>query len=105
MLRDLKNNENGIVFVTVLMIIVVIMTITVGIISLNVSQVTFTESEIQRIKSKMLAMGTLAYVFAKHMTATPSNSISLTETLDGITYAITANVNYGTDDLLIEVDY
>jgi len=104
-LRNLKNNENGIVFVTVLMIIVVIMTITVGIISLNISQVTFTEQEIQRVKSEMLAMGTLAYVFANQLTSSPSNSISLPQTLDGISYTVNASVNYGAESALIQVDY
>jgi len=104
MLRNLKNNENGIVFVTVLMIVVVIMTITVGIISLNVSQVTFTEQEVQRIKTEMLAQGMVAYVYSNRMTGVANNSFIFNEVLDGINYVINADIA-PSEALTITIDY
>ena len=64
MLRGLKNDEKGIVFVTVLLIIIVMMVLTVSVISMNVTQVTSTEREIKRIRAESLAMGMVAYVYA-----------------------------------------
>ena len=104
MLRNLKNNENGMVFVTVLMIVAIIMTITIGIISLNVSQVTFTEKEIERVKTELLAQGMLAYVFSNRMTGTTANSFGFNQILDSQTYVISASIS-NTENLLIQVQY
>ncbi|HLF18499.1 MAG TPA: hypothetical protein VI749_06345 [Candidatus Omnitrophota bacterium] len=111
MLKTLQRNENGIVFVAVLMIIVVMMAVTVGIIGLNVSQVTFAEQEIKRIKAELLAVGALAYTFANQTTTSAASSITLSETLDGISYQIDADITSpgtgpnGSSPLTIVVDY
>ena len=112
MFKQLKQDENGIVYVTILMIITVMITVTIGIISLNVSQTTFTESEVRRIKAELLSMGALAYVYANQMTASASSSMTLpSESLDGFSYATNALVSgtgsgpNGADPLLIQVDY
>jgi hypothetical protein len=107
MLRDLKNNENGLVFVTILMIVAIIMTITIGIISLSVTQVTFSEQEIQRVKTEMLAQGMLAYVFANQVTGVASNAYAFNATIDNLTYVVNASIFGGTPNtnLLIQVNY
>ena len=111
MLKTLQNNENGIVFVAVLMIIIVMMTITVGIIGLNVSQVTFAEQEIRRIKAELLAMGVLAYTFANQTTPSAGSTITFSQTLDGAAYQINSAITSpgtgpnGSSPLTIDIDY
>jgi hypothetical protein len=110
MLRQLAKND-GIVFVSILMVIMVIMTITIGMISLNVSQVRFSESEVRRVKSELIAHGLMAYVFANQITPSASAAFTATQALDGITYNMSVgvpNTNGGpnlSDPLTIQVTY
>jgi len=110
MFRQLAK-EDGIVFVTILMIIMIMMTVTIGIISLNVSQVQFSESEVRRLKSEMMAHGVMAYVFANQLTASAAPTLTVSRPLDGITYTVNATVTdndsgpTGADPLLIQVTY
>ena len=67
MLRTLKNNKKGVVFVTVLMIIIVMTIITLSIISMNVSQVKSSENEIRRIQSDALAQGAWAITYTSKL--------------------------------------
>ena len=57
MLRQLKANNQGIVFVTVLMIIIVMMILTVSIVSLNVTQVLRTSGEVKHVQAEYLRLG------------------------------------------------
>jgi len=59
MLRQLRQNERGVVFVTVLMIIIVMMALTVSIVSLNVTQVTRTAGEVKHVQAEHLALGAI----------------------------------------------
>ena len=111
MLKQLKQNQKGVVFVTVLMIIIVMMVLSVSVISLNVSQVMLSENESKRIQAEILAMGALSYMFANQMSSSPSNLITDSVILDNITYNIISNVanpgggTYGTSELNIDVVY
>ena len=92
MLRQLRKNEKGIVFVTVLMIIIVMMVLTISIVSINVNQIMLTEGEVKRIQAEILAMGALAYTFANQLSSSPGNTISYTETLDNVTFNVVAQI-------------
>ena len=109
MLRQLRQNDHGIVFVTVLMIIIVMMILTVSIISLNVTQVMRTAGEIKHVQAQYLALGAIPYLYANQWTASPDNVITYTETLDGIPFTVTANLSgsgiYSTNNLSIDVTY
>jgi type II secretory pathway component PulK len=94
MLKELRKNEKGIVFVTVLMIIIVMMVLAVSVISMNVSQVSITEAEIKRVQSEIIAMGALARTFGNQMSSSPSNFIQYNVTVGSFTYQVTSNV-YG----------
>lgn len=91
MLKGLKN-DNGVVFVTVIVIIITMMVLVITIIGLNVSQTSLTEREVRRIKSEQLALGALAYVYANQMSPSPGNDIDLSFTLDDVDYSIVMNI-------------
>ena len=111
MLKPLKSDKKGVVFVTVLMIIIAMIILTVSIISMNVNQVLISEAEVKRIQAEILAMGALAYTFANQLSNSPGGSITYTQTLDNVTFAVEADVAdcpgcpLGTDSLNIYVSY
>ena len=74
MLSDLKSNERGVVFVTVLIIIITTMVLTISALSLNISQIKSTENELKYIQAKVLADGGLFQIIANQFSSSPSNS-------------------------------
>lgn len=107
--KKIKNNR-GLIFVTVLMIIIVMMVLVTSVISMNVSQVQLTEGEIQRIQAETLASGMVSYTFAEQQKISPSNPIRITETLGNIDFDVTSEVTAtpgpsGTVELDIDVTY
>ena len=111
MLAQLKNNNRGVVFVTVLMVIIVMMVITVSILGLNISQVVMAENRVKAIQAEVLARGALDYFVMTQFSAAASNLISFSETVDNFTFNVTANLDssgggyHGTDPLDIQVNY
>ena len=111
MLKNLKDNENGVIFITVLAIILMMAVLTVSILSINVTQVTSTERAIQDAQSEVLAMGAVSYAFAKKMNNSAENYLSYTETLGTTTFNITSNISgaglpgYDTTGLTVNVTY
>ena len=109
MLKQLKQNEKGVVFVTVLMIIIVMMVLAISVISINVSQVMITEGEAKRLQAEILAMGALAYSFANQMSTSPGNQMTYMQSLDNVAYNVFVNLangsTPGTSTLNIYVNY
>jgi len=111
MLKKLKKNDKGVVFVTVLMIIMVMMILSISIISLNVSQLLTTEKEVRRIQAEVLALGAFAYTLADQQNAAPSNPISLSHSIDGLWFSVTTMVDpagggiFSTDITTVTVDF
>lgn len=103
MLKSLKNNENGIIFISVLVTIIIMMVITVSIIGMNVSKISTSEKEVKRIQAETLAMGVLGYTFANQLTDTASNLISISESIDGHTFVISSNITSA--NLHIDIAY
>ena len=95
MFRDLKNNNCGVVFVTVLIIIIVAMTLAVSVLSLNISQVKSSEMELKYTQSKILADGALARFLMHKESGGVANQISYTETIGNTTFTITATLDDG----------
>ena len=108
MLRQLRKNEKGVVFVTVLMIIIVLMVLAISVISMNVSQVMSTEGEVDRIRGEMLGIGMLAQVFAQASNSA-FNSLSSNYLLDNTYYSVDATVGTpdasGLSNVIINVSY
>lgn len=95
MLKELRTNQNGIVFVTVLMIIIVMTVLTVSMISLNVNQSLLSEGEIKRIQAETIALGALAHMFTNlQLGGSSSNSITYPVSIGNVTYTVVANL-YG----------
>jgi len=111
MLRVFRENNEGIVFVTVLMIIIIMSILTISIIGLNLSQIMLSENEVERLQAEVLATGTLFYTYANQASSSPGTSISMTETLDGKNFSVWANVvnpgtgPFSTNELNISISY
>ena len=93
MLKDLKNNNHGVVFVTVLIIIIVTMVLAISALSLNVSQVKSTESELKHLQARILTEGALARILVNQLSGSPTNPISYSETIGNTTFTIVANID------------
>jgi hypothetical protein len=106
MIRDLRKNKNGIVFIVVVMIIMVMMTLVVTLLSLNVSQTFMTEGEYRRTKAEILATGLLFASVANKINNSSMGNFSRNETLDGQNFAIDVDVGVGADKTMnIIIDY
>ncbi|MBN1869614.1 MAG: pilus assembly PilX N-terminal domain-containing protein [Candidatus Omnitrophica bacterium] len=114
MFRELRNNKQGMIFVTVLIIIVVAMVLAVTILSLNISQVKSSEDEFKHLQAKLLAEGGLAIMLINRLSGPPGDGeISYTETLGNTTYTIVSNVDssstapvgYSTNPFTIDVTF
>ena len=92
MLRQLKNKD-GVVFVTVLAIIITMMVLAVSIIGMNVSQTTISEREVKRLKAEILTAGALSYAYANQLSSSPASSIVYNQILDNINYNITIQLD------------
>lgn len=92
MLRELKNNERGIILITVLMIVITMMIVTVSIVSFNISQVTTAENEVRRLKAEVLGLGGVFYALANYQSLAPSNVITQMFALDGFSYTVLTNL-------------
>ena len=93
MLRDLKNNENGIVFVTVLIIIIVAIVLAISALSLNVSQVKNTENELKYIQAGVLADGGFYQLLTNQFSPNSTNSMIYSEKVGTTTFNIVANID------------
>ena len=93
MLSDLKNNKHGVVFVTVLIMIIAAMVLTISALSLNISQIKSTENELKYIQAKVLADGGLVRIIQDQFSTSPSNFDSYTETVGDTTFTITSNID------------
>ena len=111
MLRDLKKNNDGLVLVTVLMVIIAMLVITLTMLSLNVSQVMTTEREVKRLQAETLGLGVLTYAFFNQMNNPSPTTINDTEYLDNVDYSYTATTDsspaglYETYPLNVTVNY
>jgi type II secretory pathway component PulK len=112
MLRQLQNNNRGVVFVMVIMTVIILMILAVSIISMNTSHILVTEDEVKRIQAETLAAGAYIFAFANQTSSTASSTPAIAPvTLGNITYTITATRDgtctglNDTDCLDITVDY
>jgi len=93
MLKELKNNDHGVVFVTVLIVIITTMVLAVSALSLNISQIKSTENELKYIQAKVLSDGGLVRIISSQFSATPVNTINYPETVGDTTFTIFANID------------
>lgn len=96
MLKDLKNNRHGIVFVTVLIIITIAMVLAISTLSVNVSQVKSAEGEVRYLQAQALAEGGFARIYMDQLSDSPQDRLSYTEQLGNTLYTIDTAVSRGT---------
>jgi type II secretory pathway component PulK len=96
MLKGLKNNQRGIVFITVLIIIIIAMVLAISTLSLNVSQVKSAEDEVRFIQAQALAEGGFGRIYMDQLADAPLDRITYTEQLGNTTFTIDAAVSRGT---------
>ncbi|MCA9400959.1 MAG: hypothetical protein KC713_04990 [Candidatus Omnitrophica bacterium] len=111
MLRSLHSNKNGVVFVTVLVIILAMTIVTVSIISLNVNQALLTEKEYRTIQAEVMGYGAFYKTVAERYTDKDFKTYSSSQTLQNITFSVTGAIDdlnggpNGTDVLDVLVTY
>ena len=88
MLKDIRNNNSGIVFVTVLAIVISMMILTMSVISLNSSQTILVEDEVKRLQAEMLALGYFSYLHSNLVVDPTTVFTPTTQPLGSITYSI-----------------
>lgn len=93
MLKELRDNNRGIIFVTVLIIIMVAMVLAVTVLGINISQVKSSEDELKHIQARILSEGGLAQMLVSKFSGSPVNIITYTETLGNTTFTIVANID------------
>ena len=89
MKKCLKNRQ-GIILLTVLSVTTIMMIFVIGIMSVNVSQVTSGQRQIDRIKNEQLEIARNLYYFDFASRGITLGGSSLPFQLDGKTYTITA---------------
>ena len=109
--KRLHNNDRGMIFVTVLMIITMMMTLTATMVSLNVTSIKVSEAEYRHIQAQELTKGLIYYHAANQQSATPTNTYTLNHTIDGMPFTTDVSMNpagagtYGTNALSIATSY
>jgi hypothetical protein len=93
MLKELRNNDRGVVFVTVLIVIITTMVLAISALSLNISQIKSTENELKYLQAKTLADGGLVRIVADQFSASPSTSDTYSETVGDTTFTVTSNID------------
>ena len=93
MFRELKNNNHGIIFVTVLIIIIVAMVLAISVLSFNISQIKSSEYELKHIQARLLSEGGLSQMLISKFSGNSANIITYTETLGNTTFTIIANID------------
>ena len=93
MLKELRNNNRGIIFVTVLIIIMVAMVLAVTVLGINISQIKSSEDELKHIQARILSEGGLARMLVSKFSGAPVNVINYAETLGNTTFTIVANID------------
>jgi len=95
MFKDLKDNNQGIVFITVLIIVIVTMVLAVSALSLNISQIKSTENELKYIQAEVLADGGLFHILTNQFSPSASNIITFIETVGYTTFSVVSNIDGG----------
>jgi len=93
MLKNLQNNNQGVVFVTVLIIVIVAMILAISALSLNVSQVKSTENELKYLQAEVLADGGLFQMLTNQFSPSAGSSTTYSETVGYTTFNITVDID------------
>jgi Tfp pilus assembly protein PilX len=91
--KNFKDNNQGVILLTVIMLIMVLSIVAVSIMSIHTSQVTTSVKVVDTIKAEELAQGVFYQYHQQKLDGTGSTPSS--ETMDGRTFAVTVNAEAG----------
>jgi hypothetical protein len=110
-LKKISGDESGIIMITVLVLILVMTVVAIGVLGVNISQVSTSESVVDNIKAEQLAIGAF-YQYHQQQVEGQSGLSPTTETLDGKTFTIgvtnqghTVGAPNNTNQIDINVDF
>jgi hypothetical protein len=98
MLKNLRSNDNGMVLLTVLIVVLTMMVLVIAIINIRVSSISLVENEIKEIQAETLARGALAYIIANQYAGGNSASFELIEDL-GQDFTMRAIIDFSSSGL------
>ena len=92
MFRNLHTNESGLMLVTVLIMTIIMITLAIGLLGLNVGQVTTSEREVERIQARQLAIGSWWMAYSNLYTGGNPEGTGQHTFPDGKTFTITTDM-------------
>jgi len=95
MLKELKNNNHGVVFITVLIVIITTMVLAISALSLNISQIRSTEIELKYIQAKVIADGGLSRIITLQFDPAQPTTDPFVEVLGNTTFTISSDITAG----------
>lgn len=108
-LRKIHTNNSGVIMITVLVLVLVMSVVAIGVLGINISQVSTSASVIDNIKAEQLAIGAF---YQYHQRMLDANGVAPPpEVIDGKTYnvSILNKGNAGTpnnvDQIEVTVDF
>ena len=107
-LKKLRNDNSGVIMVTVLVMVLIMTVVAIGILGVNISQVSTSESVVDSIRAEQLAIGAF-YQYHQRQIEGVGNALN-PEIIDNKTYTISMNITAGaglngTDKVEVKVDY
>ena len=101
----MKNNESGMVLITVLMVVLCMMILSLGIFSQGITQTAMVQDQADNIKTYELAQGRSARIYTDLSYAGITQTGDFTETLDGKAYMINiASQSFGGGQAQYNID-
>ena len=87
-LKKLRHNNSGIIMVTVLVLVLIMTVVAIGILGVNISQVSTSQSVVDSIKTEQLAIGAF-YQYHQQQIEGMNNLAPTQVNLDDKTYEVT----------------
>ena len=87
-LRKIRQDNSGVIMVTVLVLVLVMSVVAIGILGVNISQVSTSQSVVDTIKAEQLAMGAFYQYHQRRIEGLVTNSSPIPISLDGKTYTV-----------------
>jgi Tfp pilus assembly protein PilX len=109
-LKKLRNDESGVIMVTVLVVVLIMTVVAIGILGVNISQVSTSESVVDNIRAEQLAIGAF-YQYHQQQVDGQNGLSPTTETFpDGKTFTISVDNKgpsalSGSNEIEINVDF
>ena len=99
-LRKIQTDNSGVIMITVLVLVLVMTVVAIGILGVNISQVSTSQSVVDTIKAEQIAIGAF-YQYHQQQVEGLSGALPTSETIDGKTYTISIDEKNPIDDGIV----